>query len=88
VLTRRTDAAVRIFTCAGPLARGLLAAFIGLAATVVGLVSSVPHALLTGTGGSDYTGVLFTVAGIVLIGLAFRIALRADAGSRRSRPRS
>ena len=71
-----TVVAVRIFAGAGRLARGFLAAFVGLAAAVVGLASSVPHALLTGLGGSDYTGVLVTVAGIVLIGLAFRIALR------------
>ena len=70
-----TVVAVRIFARAGRLARGLLAACIGLAATVVGLASSMPHALLTGAGGSDYTGVLFTVAGIMLICLAFRTAL-------------
>ncbi|MGZ4231396.1 MAG: alpha/beta hydrolase [Solirubrobacteraceae bacterium] len=70
-----TLVAVPIFARAGRLARAMLAALLGLAATVVGLASSVPHALLTGAGGSDYTGLLFTAAGIVLVGLAFGIAL-------------
>ena len=43
---------------------------------VVGLATSVPRALLTGAGGSDYTGLRLTAAGIVLVFLAFRIALR------------
>ncbi len=34
------------------------------------------HLLITGAGGSDYTGVVFTLAGVVLLGLAFRAGLR------------
>jgi hypothetical protein len=56
--------------------RVLVPGLLGLAATVAGLSTSVPHAMLTGASGSDYTGILATVAGIVLVGLAFREALR------------
>ena len=71
-----TVAAVRPFRAGGRLARGILAAGIGLAATVAGLATSVPHAVLTGMSGSDLTGLVFTAAGVVLVGLAFLIALR------------
>ena len=55
--------------------RGLLALLVGLGATVVGLATSVPHAVLTGLAAADLTGILATVAGIVLVVLAFWIAL-------------
>ena len=64
------------FSQQGRAGRVLAAGFVGLAATVAGLATSVPHAALTGPGGSDYTGTVATAAGIVLIGLAFRDALR------------
>ena len=65
-----------VFLAGGRVMRTLLAAGLGLAAMAVGLAVDVPHAVLTGASGSDYTGILFTAAGIVLVGLAFRIALR------------
>ncbi len=34
------------------------------------------HLLITGSGGSDYTGVVFTLAGVVLLGLALRVGFR------------
>lgn len=64
-----------LFVRRGRAVRGLLALLLGLGATVVGLATSVPHAVLAGLAGSDLTGVLATVAGIVLVVLTFRIAL-------------
>jgi pimeloyl-ACP methyl ester carboxylesterase len=66
-----------LFVGHGRVVRGLLAALIGLGATVVGLATSVPHAVLAGLGGADVTGILATAAGIVLVVLAFWIALHA-----------
>lgn len=60
----------------GRVGRVLVAALLGLAATVAGLSTSVPHAALSGASGSDFTGIVATVAGIVLVGLAFREAFR------------
>jgi uncharacterized protein len=60
----------------GRVGRVLAAGLLGLAATVSGLATSVPHAVLTGARTSDYTGILATVAGIVLLGSAFWEALR------------
>jgi uncharacterized protein len=60
----------------GRVGRVLAAGLLGLGATVAGLSTSVPHAVLTGIGGSDFTGIVATAAGIVLVGLAFREALR------------
>lgn len=65
-----------LFVARGGVVRGLLAALVGLGAAVVGLATSVPDAALTGLGGADLTGILATVAGIILVGLAFWIALR------------
>ena len=56
--------------------RFLLAAVVGLGATGLGLATSVPHAVLTGIGGGDFTGILATAAGIALVVLAFWIGLR------------
>ena len=64
-----------LFVTGGRALRGLLAGLIGLGATVVGLATSVPHAVLTGLGGADLTGILATGAGIALVMLAFWIAL-------------
>lgn len=65
-----------LFVSRGRAVRGLLAFLVGLSATVGGLATSVPHAVLTGLAGADLTGILATVAGAVLIVLAFWIALR------------
>ena len=64
------------FSQLGRAGRVVAGGLVGLAATVAGLATSVPHALLTGPGGSDYTGMVATAAGVVLIVLAFRDALR------------
>lgn len=56
-------------------ARVLVVGVVGLGATVAGLATSVPHAGLTGAGDSDFTGILATVAGLVLVGVALREAL-------------
>jgi hypothetical protein len=64
------------FVPAEQVVRVLLAGLIGLGATVAGLATSVPHAVLSGMGGADVTGILATVAGIALVALAFWIALR------------
>ena len=74
-------ALLALFIARGRVVRGLLAAVIGLSATVTGLATTVPHAVLTGADGADYTGILATAAGIALVVLAFRIALRAVACS-------
>jgi hypothetical protein len=60
----------------GRVARVLSAGLVGLGAIEAGVVTSVPHAVLVGPGGSDYTGILATLAGFVLVWLAFRDALR------------
>jgi uncharacterized protein len=65
-----------LFVSRGPVVRVLLAGLIGLGATVAGLATSVPHAVLTGMGGAEVTGILATVSGIALVALAFWIALR------------
>ena len=57
-------------------ARALAVGVIGLGATVAGLATNVPHAALTGASGSDFTGIVATAAGAVLVGLAFREAVR------------
>ena len=57
-------------------ARVLAMGFVGLGAIAAGVATSVPHAVLTGAGGSDFTGILATAAGVVLIALAFQEALR------------
>lgn len=61
---------------ASRLRRVLVVGAIGLGATVTGLAMSVPHAVLTGPSHGDFTGILSTVAGVVLVGFAFREALR------------
>jgi uncharacterized protein len=66
---------VRLFIRSARRVRLLLTAVVGLAATGLGLATSVPHAALTGIGGGDLTGILATAAGIALVALAFRIAM-------------
>ena len=65
-----------LFTHSGRVVRTLLAALVGLGALILGLITSIPHAALTGASGSDYTGILATLAGLLLLGLAFHIGLR------------
>jgi fermentation-respiration switch protein FrsA (DUF1100 family) len=67
---------VWLFVRNGRGVRFLLAAVVGLCATGMGLATSVPHAMLTGAAGGDFTGILATAAGIALMALAFRVALR------------
>ena len=69
-------ALLALFIARGRVVRGVLAALIGLSTTVTGLATTVPHAVLTGADGADYTGIPATAAGIALVVLAFRIALR------------
>ena len=69
-------AAVMLFARRGRGVRALLAGLVGLAATLSALAVDIPHAVLAGAAGSDYTGTLSAIAGIVLIALAFRIGLR------------
>ncbi len=57
-------------------ARTAIAAVIGLLAVASGLTVAVPHAVLDGIGGADATGILATVAGVILLGIAFREAVR------------
>ncbi len=61
---------------ASRVARVLAMGLVGLGATAAGLATSVPHAALTGSSGSDFTGIPATAAGVVLVALAFRDALR------------
>lgn len=65
-----------IFVIAGRALRALLAFLVGIGATLVGLATSLPQAVLTGLAGADITGILATVAGIVLVVQAFSIVLR------------
>jgi alpha-beta hydrolase superfamily lysophospholipase len=65
-----------LYLTGGRVSRTALVGTVGLAASLVGSASSVPHAVLVGIGGSDYTGLLFTAAGIALVVVAFVVALR------------
>lgn len=67
-----------LFLPKGRIIRTVLAAALGLIAFFYGAAVNISHILITGAGGSDYTGILFTVADIVLICLAFRIGLRSQ----------
>jgi alpha-beta hydrolase superfamily lysophospholipase len=64
------------FAPAGRLVRTLLAAIIGLAASADGVAVHLAHAAVQGPRPIDVTGALAAIAGLCLIGLAFRIALR------------
>lgn len=65
-----------LFVSGGRAVRVLLAGLIGLGATLAGLAMRVSHAVLTGMGGADVTGILATVSGVTLVVLAFWIGLR------------
>ena len=60
----------------GPAIRALVVGVAGLAATVTGLSLYVADAALAGFRWSDVAGIGLTVIGLLLLGLAFRIALR------------
>jgi uncharacterized protein len=60
----------------GRLTRTILAGVLGVTATAVGLALYAAPAALAGVSGSTYTGLPLTVAGLVLVGLAFRLAFR------------
>jgi pimeloyl-ACP methyl ester carboxylesterase len=56
--------------------RAAIPAVIGLLTVASGLAVAVPHAMLDGIGGADATGILAAVAGVILLGIAFREAVR------------
>ena len=65
-----------LFLDRGRVVRTLLAAALGLAASSVGLALHLPRLVFGRADAGDVIGVLVAVAGVVLIGLAFRVALR------------
>jgi uncharacterized protein len=65
-----------LFLRRGRVVRTLLAAVLGLAASAVGLALHVPSVAFGSADARDITGVALAPAGFVLIGLAFRLALR------------
>ena len=67
-----------LFVRGGRLVRTLLAATIGLAASAVGFGLNVPGLVLDPVQARDATGAAMAVAGVVLVALAFRIALRGQ----------
>jgi pimeloyl-ACP methyl ester carboxylesterase len=60
----------------GRLVRALLAATIGVSVLLIGVAVYFPHLVLGQAAGSDFTGILFALSGILSLGLAFNIALR------------
>ena len=65
-------------------ARPVLAVAYGLLAFSGGWRAHVEHALDEGAAGGDYTGIVYAIAGLVLIGLA--IVLTVDAFRNRAAP--
>ena len=57
-----------------PRVRPVLVALYGLLALVAGWRAHVTHALDEGASGGDYTGILYALAGLVLLGLAAKLA--------------
>jgi hypothetical protein len=70
-----TPAAWIAFARTGRLPRTLLAATIGLGAAADSFAVHIAHAVLQGPRPVDVTGALAAMAGLVLVGLAFHIAL-------------
>lgn len=64
------------FVAHGNAGRTLIAGALGMSALAVALGVDVPRVALAGVGGSSITGVLFGVAGLVLVGLAFYLAVQ------------
>ncbi len=69
-------AAMLAFRARGRMVRTLLAGLVGLGATAAGLAHHAARVVVASPEASDYTGVLLGLAGITLIALAFRVALR------------
>jgi uncharacterized protein len=69
-------ACVLLFRSHSRLVRTLLAGALGLGATAAGLAHHVARLVVAGPHASDFTGVLLALAGLALIGLAFRVALK------------
>ena len=67
------------FVTHGRVVRTLLAGLLGLAALAVALAVDVPHVVLSGLTGEDFTGILLALGGLLLIALAFRLGLRGRA---------
>jgi pimeloyl-ACP methyl ester carboxylesterase len=65
-----------LFMWRGRVVRALLAAGLGLSALILGLGVYFPHLVLGQVAGSDFTGLLWVLAGILLLWLAVRIGLR------------
>ncbi len=63
------------FVAHGRVGRTLIAGAVGLSTVAVALGVDLPQAALAGFGGNSVTGVLFGAAGLVLVGLAFYLAL-------------
>src|SRR5690349_1714826 len=68
-------AATVLFIRGGRGVRVVVALSLGLLGAALGIATSVSHAALAGPAPADYTGAVATVAGLVLIGLAFKLAL-------------
>jgi pimeloyl-ACP methyl ester carboxylesterase len=66
-----------LFLHRGRVVRTVLAAALGLAASSVGLALHLPRLVFGRADAGDVIGVLVAVAGLVLLGLALRVALRA-----------
>ncbi len=69
-------ALVLAFATHGRVVRVLLAGIAGLGAMTAGLATSVPRLALTGTDAAGIVGVAASLAGLALVALAYRIALR------------
>jgi len=67
--------AALLFRSRSRLIRVLLAGALGLGATAAGLAHHVARLVVAGPHASDFTGVLLALAGLTLVGLAFRVAL-------------
>ncbi len=66
----------RDFTAGGRFRRTAIAAGLGVAAAAIGLAVHGVHAALAGPGPMDATGLPAALAGLALVTLAFRLALR------------
>jgi pimeloyl-ACP methyl ester carboxylesterase len=64
-----------LFLWRGRIVRTALSAALALFALFVGVGVYVPHIVVAQASASDYTGTLFLVAGLVLLGLAFWLGL-------------
>ncbi len=74
--------AALLFSRAHRAVRAVLALLLGLIGVALGVATSVAHAALAGAATADLTGIVATVAGLILTGLGFRVASRVGAGRR------